>query len=607
MRKLAVALIAVAACVIGATQSSPAARTAQCGLPDTKPLWLDYAEGSVSFRNDVFARPGVIAATSGVQNATDLRAGGAQTVYWWMKLNKLAGTPSAPLDPATIPDAVADMFSKAVAATGCETPLIVLNELNSAGTTTPWTDTNAQYRANVLDVLRRLVERGALPVLLISARPYTGGDAVGWWQQASQSAVLVREVYFPAPPVMRAGAVVGSRTMRQRFRDGVAPLRAIGIRADRLGVVIGFQSGPGKGGREGLKPTTAWLRLVKLETLAAKQVAAELGLGTVVSWGWGTFDQAGADADKPKAACVYLWARDPALCDGRLRPVPASGRPSTRGRSRSRPASAAPSTVSRSRSRDVSALARVTGDTQVALSALFARTMESAGHPVSSARVVALEQSIVDVRFHGRRSAYASALRARHASVTLAREVIADQLRRRAIARGLRIEAPTSAQVALYYRLYSMLPVRQVRADRSPTWLGGRRRGFALVPPGPERAALTAERRDDEHRHRGWLPARNAARRVAAARGRARLARGARGSSRARRAGACCRPTRPGRHAPRATRSAGSAASATCFRPRQPSTLRHSYRSSRSIREIAVDGLRIPRLRECVAVLSVNN
>ena len=34
-----------------------------CGLPDQRPLWLDYAEGSVSFRNDVFGRPGVIAAT----------------------------------------------------------------------------------------------------------------------------------------------------------------------------------------------------------------------------------------------------------------------------------------------------------------------------------------------------------------------------------------------------------------------------------------------------------------------------------------------------------------------------------------------------------------
>ena len=485
MRKLAVVLIAVAACAIGATQPSPAAQAAQCGLPDTKPLWLDYAEGAVSFRNDVFARPGVIAATSGVQNATDLRAGGAQTVYWWMKLNKLAGTPSAPLDPAAIPDATADVFSKAVAATGCETPLIVLNELNSAGTTTPWTETNAQYRANVLDVLRRLAERGALPVLLISARPYTGADALAWWQQASQMAILVREVYFPAPPVMRAGAIVGSRTMRQRFRDGVAPLTAIGIPPSRLGIVIGFQSGPGKGGREGLNPTSTWLRLVKLETLAAKQVAGELGLGTVVSWGWGTFDQAGADADKPKAACVYLWARDPKLCDAPSAAGPGFRTSVEEGQIALPVGDRCIVDGTAIEKGDMAAVARVTGDTQVALSALFARTLESAGHPVSSARVLALEQSIVDVRFHGSRSAYAAALRARHASVTLARSAIADQLRRRAIARGLRIASPTSAQVALYYSLYSMLPVRQVKADRSPTWLGGRSRGFALVPPGP--------------------------------------------------------------------------------------------------------------------------
>ena len=112
MPKLAIVAFAIAAAIAGSTQSSPAALSAQCGLPDTHPLWLDYAEGSVSFRNDVFGRPGVIAATSGVQNASDLRAGGAQTVYWWMKLNKLAGTPSAPLDPAAIPDAVADVVTQ---------------------------------------------------------------------------------------------------------------------------------------------------------------------------------------------------------------------------------------------------------------------------------------------------------------------------------------------------------------------------------------------------------------------------------------------------------------------------------------------------------------
>lgn len=490
MPKLAVVALAIAAAIAGSTQSSPAALSAQCGLPDTHPLWLDYAEGSVSFRNDVFGRPGVIAATSGVQNASDLRAGGAQTVYWWMKLNKLAGTPSAPLDPAAIPDAVSDVVGKAIAATGCETPLIVLNELNSAGTTTPWTSTNAQYRADVLDVLRQMSARGVLPVLLISARPYAGGDALAWWQQASQVAMLVREVYFPAPPVMREGAIVGSRTMRQRFRDGVAPLTAIGISPARLGVVVGFQSGPGKGGREGLKPTSTWLRLVKLETLAAKQVSGELGLGTVVSWGWGTFDQAGADADKPKAACVYLWARDQHLCNGPVAAGPGFKASVDEGQ-------IALSADERCvvdglvvKTADVAALARVTGDTQVGLSALFARTLESAGHPVSSDRVLALEQSIVDVRFGGRRSAYGAALQARHASLTIARAVIADQLRRRAIVRGLHIDAPTSAEVALYYSLYGMLPVRQVKANRAPTWLAGRRRGFALVPPGPS-ALLT--------------------------------------------------------------------------------------------------------------------
>ena len=270
----------------------------------------------MSFRNDVFGRPGVVAATSGTVNAAELRARGAHTVYWWMKLNRVAGTPSAPTDAATVAAGVTEIVDKAIAATECQTPVIVLNELNGAGSTTPWTPTNAQYRANVLEVLRGISARGGRPLLLISARPYIGGDALGWWQQAGQVAEIVREVYFPAPPLMRTGAVLASRTMRQKFRQGLAPLLAAGIPPDRLGLVIGFQSGPGKGGREGLQPTAAWLRFAKLVTLAAKQVAGELRIGSVVTWGWGTFDTAGADVDKPKAACVSLWARDPALCDG---------------------------------------------------------------------------------------------------------------------------------------------------------------------------------------------------------------------------------------------------------------------------------------------------
>ena len=36
----------------------------------------------------------------------------------------------------------------------------------------------------------------------------------------------------------------------------------------------------------------------------------------VWSWGWPSFSVAGNDPDKPAAACVYLWTRDPKLCDG---------------------------------------------------------------------------------------------------------------------------------------------------------------------------------------------------------------------------------------------------------------------------------------------------
>ena len=78
--------------------------------------------------------------------------------------------------------------------------------------------------------------------------------------------------------------------------------------------MLGFQLQPG--GRAGLQPSEAWYEVVKWEALAAKQVARELGIASVWSWGWGTFsaDRSG-DPEKAVAACVYLWARDTAMCN----------------------------------------------------------------------------------------------------------------------------------------------------------------------------------------------------------------------------------------------------------------------------------------------------
>ena len=70
-------------------------------------------------------------------------------------------------------------------------------------------------------------------------------------------------------------------------------------------------------GRNGLKPASAWFDYVKLNALAARQVARELGLPTVWSWGWATYtEKSPFDADKQAAACVYLWTRSQSACDG---------------------------------------------------------------------------------------------------------------------------------------------------------------------------------------------------------------------------------------------------------------------------------------------------
>lgn len=457
----------------------------ECGLPDTRPLWLDYAEGSVSFRKALFARPGIIAATSGTAVAAELRRGGAQTVYWWNKLGQLVGSTTAPADPAVIPERAERLLQRAIASSGCATPRIILNELSGPGTTTPWTPSNAQYRANVLALLRTLAARGARPYLLLPGSPFTGGEALAWWQQAAQVADLVREVYFNAPRIMAMGPVLGSRAMRQAFRRAIAELVAIGVDPARSGLVLGFQSGPGKGGREGLQPTSAWLRFVKLQTLAAKQVAGELGLGAVISWGWGTFDTVGADPDKPKAACVYLWARDPSLCDGPAAAGPGFDASRDEGQillpSGAR-CSLDGATIGEGAVRRLTAL---TGDEGVALTALLARLVESRRAAVGTQEVLAAERALIDSRFRGSRAAYLAALRARGATLDVARGVIADQLRRARIAASLPVPPPSEADVSAFYATYADRPLRRVRVVPAPSWLSGRQVGLVLVPPGP--------------------------------------------------------------------------------------------------------------------------
>ena len=125
----------------------------------------------------------------------------------------------------------------------------------------------------------RLAARGARPFLLINSDPYTGSDeAAAWWRSVAQVADLVQEDYFSAKVLYRSGPVVANRRMRAAFRRSVAQFVKIGIPVTKIGLMLGFQSAPGAGGREGLQPSKAWYEVVKWNALSARQIAGEMKL-----------------------------------------------------------------------------------------------------------------------------------------------------------------------------------------------------------------------------------------------------------------------------------------------------------------------------------------
>jgi hypothetical protein len=249
--------------------------------------------------------------------------------------------------------------------------------------------------------------------------------------------------------------------------------------------MLGFQVATGAGGREHLQPSSAWFRVVKWQALAAKQVAAETGAGTVWSWGWGTWGAASSDPDKPAAACVYLWTRDHSLCDGpglagadfnaslsegQIQ-LPAGTRCTVGGR---------PLT-----DRAIGGLGSLTGDADLAESALFGRLASSRSTPVTTRQLLDAEAAIVATQFSGSRRAYLAAIAQAHGTLTQARAIVADELRRAAVSATLGAPTPSASQIEDFYLSYATTKARPVQAKPGPVWLGGRTSGFALEPVAP--------------------------------------------------------------------------------------------------------------------------
>jgi hypothetical protein len=480
-----VAAAVVALALLGGRSAPAEGLQADCNLFTSTPTWLDFADGSVPFWN-LFARPGVTALASNLIYPPRLRAAGARTAYFDLYLNRRVGTPSVPADPATIVDKANKFYDYASQSMDCSNPVIAENELFGSWLAVPWSTTNAQYRANVLLFLQTLRQRGAQPWLLVNAKPYTDGTAGDWWRQVADVAGIVREVYFPAPLIYQRGPIYGNRTLRQSFRNGILDFTKIGIPVSKLGLFLGFQTTKGTGGREGLaaKP---WFETVKWQALAARFVAKEMKVSSLWSWGWAEWTTMPGEHDpaKPKAACVYLWTRNPKLCNGPRAAGKGFNRSRTEGQLILSPGLRCQIGGAAVRWSAISPILKLTGDPELAFSNAFARTVEQRAAPVAYSDILAAERSIVAARFGGSRSAYKAAIGQAHTNLSVARSIIGDELRRARIQAKFHVSGPSGGEISDFRENFGDLQARLVQAKTPAPWLGGRRSGYALASTAP--------------------------------------------------------------------------------------------------------------------------
>src|SRR3954447_7754997 len=435
-RALHIAVVASAALAttLAFTPSrNAAAAGGECGLPTSSPIWIDYGESSVKQdTRAVLARPGVVLASSGTAVPPALRAAGAATAYFELNLPQRVGATNAPVDPASIPAAADAEYDRAVKSTNCSTPWILLNELQGSNLPTPWSAGYATYRADVLAFAQELAAKGAHPALLVQGNPTFAGDAGTWWKTVSQTTQLVYESYYDGSKIYPLGSLIGSRRMRLGMRLVLHQFESAGVPASKLGVMLGFHSAltPGIAGRQGLEPTLAWLRVVKWEALAAEQVARDEKIPFLSSWGWGTFGPDSVDPDKPVAACTWLWARDPKLCDAPTMAGPGFNTSRVEG-----PIILPKNTVCtlgegrRVTTQDVARLTKLTHDADDALTAQFIRSALRNQAPAPQSKVLAFEKHVIATVFHGNAKTYDRALTKGHADREVAEGLIADGLR----------------------------------------------------------------------------------------------------------------------------------------------------------------------------------
>ena len=471
---------------------APAAQAAQCGLPDAAPWWIDFSDGSVSFRDSVFKHPGVIAASTGAQAPASLRAGGAQTVYWYMHLDAIVGSPAAPAPAASIPAAAAQLLAAAQASSGCTTPIIALNEMAGQDSPAPWSAGTTAYRDNILALVSALTAAGARPFLLVPGTPHppnVAGAAAAWWQQLAQVSDIVLEVYASGAEDLlgRARCSARARCASRSARRCSPSSRSACPPAGSASCSASSRASATPGARACSRPTAGSRSSSSRRSPRARSPASSASPPSGRGAG-GRSTARGADADKPLAACTYLWARDPVLCDvlaqvdgdfdgsldeGQI--LLAAGVQCQIGPKETITTAAIDRLARLARGRQA-------GDRRAA------RARPRAGRKATAARRSGARRRRSSTAASPEvRPRYVAALARRGATPDVGRAAIADGLKLQTIERGLHVPAPTVAAVRAWRKAHGGTRVRVVTSSLALGWLGGSKRGIALpgsdVPP----------------------------------------------------------------------------------------------------------------------------
>jgi hypothetical protein len=133
---------------------------------------------------------------------------------------------------------------------------------------------------------------------------------------------------------------------------------------------------------------------------------------------------------------VYLWTRDPTLCDAPTAAGPGFDLSLAEGPINLAPGVECSFPGGAVTTAAIEELTPLTGDRRLALTALFARETLRTRVAVSQAEIDRTEREVVKRVFRGSLAAYLRELKRRHATRAVAKGVIADELRRRLIAQS---------------------------------------------------------------------------------------------------------------------------------------------------------------------------